>query len=356
MGGQNRNSRSLAMTPLEVAPPDMARVAVALMAMLLMLGCSRGGSAPAPVQMLSNYPGAQRQSLQEKISLGTGALLDWQHQINLKYGQDTRPTMAMADNPLVAEVRNMAARLPRRIKDLAARHMVALYLLENDWGTGTTEAVQDGQGRWKYAYIALNLTALTRTANAWGSWKESSAFRPEKGHEIRMILEEPGEDTEEAAIRFIFLHELGHALGLALGAHGWWDAEGVPRATRNSPYLAVSWRYAEEGKMASRWAAQYPGFAKLAYYSFDKAKLPGDAAEGLFRDLSKTDFPSLYGATNIFDDFAEAFAIYVHTRMLGKPYRVEIYRNGKRRFTYRSCIATGGCPKKVAALKALAGL
>ena len=332
---------------------SLLRGAMTVLIVPLIVACTGGG--PAAVQRLSSYPGALQRPLREKISLGSEALLDWQHRINLKYGQDKRPSKASAENPLVAKVHRMVARLPQRIRDLASRHLVALYLLENDWGTGTTEAVQDEQGRWKYAYIALNLTALTRSANGWGTWKENSAFRPGQGHEIRMVLEKPGDDTEEAAIRFIFLHELGHVLGLALGAHGWWDAEETPAVTRDSPFLAVSWRYTDQGRMASRWAARYPDFAKLAYYSFDKAKLPLSAAESLYGALSKTDFPSMYGATNIYDDFAEAFAVYVHSQMLGKPYRVEVFRNGKRRLTYRSCINTGSCPDKVGALESLLG-
>lgn len=320
---------------------------------ILLVGCA--ASPPAPVQRLSSYPGALEKSLQQKISLGSEALLDWQHEINLKYGQDIRPTMARADHPLVAKTRSMVAGLPKSIRGLTSRHMVAFYLLENDWGTGTTEAVRDAQGRWKYAYIALNLSSLTRSANAWGSWKEHSAFRPEAGHEIRMVLESPENDTEESAIRFIFLHELGHVLGLALAAHGWWDAEETPEETRNSRFLAASWNYTDQGRMASRWAGKFPRFSELAFYSFDKAKLPLSAAEGLYRDLSQTNFPSLYGTTNIFDDFAEAFAIYVHTQILGKPYRVELYRDGQQRFVYRSCITTGSCPEKVATLKKLLG-
>ena len=324
-----------------------------VLAGMLLAACA--GAQPDPVQRISSYPGALQRELGDKISLGHEALLNWQHGINLKYGVDRRPTRADPANPLVAKVHRMARGLPSRIRDLARRHVVALYLLEKDWGTGTTEAVQDANGRWRLGYIALNLTALTRTANAWGSWKESSAFRPQAGHEIRMMLVNGAEDTHEAAIRFIFLHELGHVLGLALGAHGFWDADKLPVATRDSPFLAISWRHDGKGKMISRWRKTYPGFDQLAFYNFDKAKLPLSAAEAQYRALAQTDFPSLYGTTNLFDDFAEAFAIYVHTRLLNKPYRVEVYRDGARRFVYRSCITTGKCPKKVAALETLLG-
>ena len=43
-----------------------------------------------------------------------------------------------------------------------------------------------------------------------------------------------------------------------------------------------------------------------------------------YRALQHTTFPSLYASTNAFDDFAETFATYVHSVMLGKPARVRI--------------------------------
>lgn len=328
-----------------------------LLALAVLSSCAaRTGGQPAPLQRIASYPGALERPLVERISLGHEDLLVWQHKINLKYGQDVRPRKASPSHPLVPKVRSMVAALPEPIRRLASRHLVALYLLEDDWGTGTTEAVQDAQGRWQYAYMALNLTALTRKANAWGSWKEASAFRPRPGNSVRMVLEHPAEDTREAAIRFIFLHELGHAIGIPLGAHGWWDAEKLPRATEHSPFVKISWRKDAAGKMVSRWREKFPGFAELAFYSPDHSGPDISNAEAIYRDLAATDFSSLYATTNLFDDFAEAFAIYVHTKLLGKPYRVEIFRQGKRSFTFRSCISTGTCRAKVRALEALLNL
>ncbi|MCZ6627667.1 MAG: hypothetical protein O7E56_05480 [SAR324 cluster bacterium] len=331
----------------------MRAVLLVLGGLLAALSCQ--AEQPSRLQRIASYPGALSLPLQDKISFGDTALLDWQHKINLKYGMDVRPSRAAADNPLVAYVRSMIAALPVEIQRLASKYMVALYLLEHDWGTGTTEAIQDAQGRWRYAYVALNLTVLTRKANAWGSWKEESAFRPESSHAIRMVLESAPDDTHEAAIRFIFLHELGHVLGLALAAHGYWDAEQLPAATEHSPYLRISWQKSAEGKMVSRWPQSTFWFSKLAFYNSEASGLSLAQAEAAYRALARTDFPSLYGTTNPFDDFAEAFAIYVHTRMLGKPYRVDILRDGKPRFTFRSCITTGACKAKVKALQKLLG-
>ena len=52
------------------------------------------------VQTIAAYPGALERPIEQKISRGTEALLDWQHQINLKYDLDIRPRRARADHPL----------------------------------------------------------------------------------------------------------------------------------------------------------------------------------------------------------------------------------------------------------------
>ena len=64
----------------------------------------------------------------------------------------------------------------------------------------------------------------------------------------------------------------------------------------------------------------------------------------------------MYGVTNVFDDFAETFAIYVHTRLLGKPYKVELFENDLSRFTYTSCVVANTCPQKVKLLESILGI
>lgn len=310
--------------------------------------------ALAPVQTLAFYRQGLSRTIEEKVSLGDPAIIDWQERINRKFGQEVRPTPASPGHPLVPRIRAMLAALPPRIHALASRHVVAFYLLENDWGTGTTEAVQDDQGRWRYGYIALNLTVLERTANAWGTWKENSAFRAEPPVRIEMTLEPDPSDTVDGALRFIFLHELGHVLGLALGVHGFWDAEPVPPETLESPFVRLSWE-SEGAVLASKWRERFPALSQLHFYRFEEAALPAGEAAGVYRALAQTDFPSLYGATNLYDDWAEAFAIYVHTHLLGKPYSVSVTSSAGRVAEYRSCITERTCREKVALVERILG-
>jgi hypothetical protein len=309
----------------------------------------------APVQRLGHYSGTFERRIEDKISLGDTAVLDWQEHINQQFGQAVRPNAASPGHPLIPQIRAMLAELPEPVHTLASRYVVAVYLLENDYGTGTTEAVQDHDGRWRYGYIALNLTVLNRTANDWGTWKERSAFRPDPPVSLAMTLETPPQDTVQGALRFIFLHELGHVLGLALGAHGFWDDDPLPAETRDSPFVRLSWVPGEEGKLVSRWRNDYPLLSQLDFYSFDEARLSAKDAFEVYGALAHTGFPSLYGATNLYDDFAESFVIFVHTRLLGKPYRVDVNGADGRRLSTQSCLQDGRCPRKVALLEALLG-
>lgn len=350
------------------ALPRLSRVPLAVLlptALLLGLGgCSLfggGWSGTPPVQRLSRYDVLLAKPLSDRVQVADDAVLDREHRTNRKYGDDVRPRAADPGDPLAGVVRRVLAELPPPVARLAAAHLAAVYLVQDDVATATTEGVQDAFGRWNHAYIVLNLTALKRNANAWATWKERSAFRPSPGYALAMTIEPPASDDRAGAVRFILLHELGHVLGLGLGVHGYWDdPRPVPPATRDSPFVALSWVVQPaQGKapeaLRSRYAKRYPLLSQVAFYRFDRAPLALSAAPQVYDALQQTNFPSLYGTEEVFDDFAESFAIYVHTVLLGRPYRVQVLHKGIPVVTYRSCITTGGCPRKTALVAKLLG-
>ncbi len=331
------------------------------LALLAVLWALAGCQAAVPaVQRLPRYEGLLQRPLVERVQPADAAVLDRAHATNLTYGDDVRPRAADPADPLAQVVREVLDALPPPVSRLAGRHLAAVYLVQGDVGTATTEGVQDRAGRWSHAYIVLNLTALGRDANAWAAWKEGSAFRPSPGYALRFTLEPPEHDDRAGAVRFILLHELGHVLGLALGVHGDWDdpsPEPLP-ATRRSAFVALSWAYGpaqgpHKAGMRSRYAERFPLLSQVAFYRFDKAPTALSAAPQIYAELAQTNFPSLYATQELFDDFAEAFAITVHTRLLGRPYRVEVLHDGQPVQVFSSCIATGACADKTAQIEAL---
>ena len=327
----------------------------------LALLCSAASPAAAlpkgevpEVQKAGYFPGARGRAVEDKVMPAPPAILDRALQSNLEYGQDVRPVAASASHELAPKVRAALKSLPPAIHKLASRYVMAVYLVEEDFGTATTEGVQDEQGRWLESYIVLNLTALTRKANAWSEWKENSAFRTDPRYRLKMTIEDEAGDTQENAIRFILIHELGHVIGLGIGIHGFWDLDDMPAVTRDSPFLKISWLPNKDGTgLDSRWAERFPVLGRAKFYRFDKAGHALSEAEAVYRALAQTDFPSFYGVTNFYDDFAEAFAIYVHAKLGGRPYKVEVYEGAAQRLTYTSCIVSGSCPLKIKALESI---
>lgn len=324
---------------------------------LLAAGCT---SAVPEVQRLSRYEDLLDKPLAQRVLPADDDVLDRAQITNRSYGKDVRPTAVADDDPLLPLVRRVLAGLPPKVAQLARAHLVAVYVVANDEGTATTEGVWSEDDGWGHAYIVLNATALTRTANEWATWKERSAFRPQAAYDLRVTLEPKATDDREGAVRFILLHEMGHVLGLGLGVHGYWDApdEGAAGAGAPSPFANLSWAPEDAdhpGTLRSRHAGFFPGPYFVDFYQFDKARSDLSAAPAIYAALSRTDFPSLYGTVGVYDDFAESFAIYVHTRLLGKPYRVDVFKDGQVVERYHSCIATGDCPRKVAILEDLLG-
>ena len=66
----------------------------------------------------------------------------------------------------------------------------------------------------------------------------------------------------------------------------------------------------------------------------------------MYDELEGTNFPTLYASTHPADDWAESFAGYVHSVLLGKPFEIRIYRGKKLIKAYGSCWEAPRCAEK----------
>ncbi|MBC7469468.1 MAG: hypothetical protein H7322_09100 [Ramlibacter sp.] len=74
-----------------------------------------------------------------------------------------------------------------------------------------------------------------------------------------------------------------------------------------------------------------------------------------YASLEETNFPSLYAATAPGDDFAEAFASYVHVVLLRRPWEIALSQGGKVVKVVRSCWDQPRCAAKRAVMEQLLG-
>ncbi|MEN8214415.1 MAG: hypothetical protein ABFR19_08640 [Pseudomonadota bacterium] len=309
-----------------------------------------------PAQRTIHYHNLYARPLEERILSAPLSVLELAYLGNRRAGADLWPTAAPANHPLVPLLRRMIRSLPAPIYRLASRHLAGIFLVDRTFGSARTEGLWNPSNRLAGGYMVLNTTALARPANAWISMRENSAFHTTSTDvSIEVILEPPETNTPESALRFIFLHELGHVLGMGLGVHGnWASAETFP-LTLQSPFARLSWLPDGRGSLVAPGKLSSPLLTQLHFYRFEAAPLPRSTAPRVYGQLTRTDFPSLYGTLNPYEDFAETFALFVHTRILDKPYAVVLKEGGRTIGIYRSCLQSGACPAKAFFVERLLG-
>ncbi|MDX8376646.1 MAG: putative zinc-binding metallopeptidase [Mariprofundales bacterium] len=89
-------------------------------------------------------------------------------------------------------------------------------------------------------------------------------------------------------------------------------------------------------------------FKKRVFYTNPDKKISDAHIPLIYRNWHKTDFVSLYAAMNIYEDFAETFAMYVHVVMQGHPWQLTLVQSGKIVSTFDKPILHERCKTKKA--------
>ena len=193
----------------------------------------------------------------------------------------------------------------------------------------------------------------SRNANDWATWKENTPFKPEKGWTLKATIESPAQNNRSNAIQYILLHEFAHVLASAGGVHPDWNNLSFEKdRPQDYPFSKLSWKTDQEGKAISLFENEFPQRKDVLYYFGDIGKKPPLSAARLdYRGLIMTGFATLYGATNMFDDFAEFLTVYVHTVVMKKPWKIQILHEGAPTMNYHTCWAEARCKEKLQFLK-----
>lgn len=158
---------------------------------------------------------------------------------------------------------------------------------------------------------------LGYTANSWATWKEGRPFATLVMARLRVRIEHPAGDLRKNAIPFILLHEFGHVLTAGAGClPDWWAAPATLGPPERYPCLAPSWTIDALRNIVPADPAHHAVYNGLARAALRRAD--AEHALGLYQALQATAWPSLYAANYPYDDFAECFALYLHTWVLGR--------------------------------------
>ncbi len=317
--------------------------------------CASQALRTHPLRTIAAWGEALRQPVRTRVGPAAAALVEFLTLDNIQHGYPERPRSARPDAAFMADVQGAMAELPPAVWRVLGEQLLGVYLVDDLGGTGFSDYVVDASGKAVGAYVVLDAAVLgARTANAWASWKESSPFQPSHRYQLQARIADAPQDNRRNAIQYILLHELGHVVAAMRGGiHPPWTL--APRAVEDTsayPFFNLSWRVDRSANAyRSLFDGAFPQRRQVVYYF--GARLQARDMVEVYTQLSRTNFPSLYAATQPGDDFAESFASYVHTVLLQRPWQVTLLRDGEVVKTYGACWSDPRCAQKRSILEAL---
>lgn len=213
------------------------------------------------------------------------------------------------------------------------------------------DTIYDVDQRAVAGFVVLDAAVLSSfKANAWASWKENKPFKPAPGYTLGVQLETAENDNRKNAIQYILLHELGHIASIGENIHP--NPNTPPQQVASLAaydFFNLSWlRSADHSQYISRFDGAFKQRADLSYLT--SARLGAEAMQATYRQLSQTNFATLYSGNNPSDDFAEAFANYVHVELMRKPFEVRVTAKDQSELIYTACWQESRCAAKKAML------
>lgn len=298
----------------------------------------------------STWSALVEKDIRDRILPAPDIILDYIRKDNELQGYTERPRKPVLDPAFAADIVDAYAELPGIVKGHINDHVVAVFLVEELGGTAYAELLRDFETN-TWGFIVMDVGSLDKRANEWISWRENSPFATKGTYRIEAEIEEEGRDARKAAIQYILLHEVGHIVGVAKGAHPNWFVGGPPEQW---PFTRLSWLTFVGGLQGtSRFDDTFTERSNVKYYTFEDAPLTSGEIYEVYDHLLKTDFVSLYAATNMYDDFAETYAMYVHVVLQQRPWKVTIMKGGDKALEIRDTILAARCEAKKAYLDSM---
>lgn len=284
-----------------------------------------------------------RKGFKDRILPAPDIILDYLRKDNQLQDSTERPRKPEIDSEFVTDIVNAYLELPEAVRSHINEHVVAFFLVEELGGTAYAELLRDFANN-KLGFIVLDVGSLNKKANEWISWRENSPFDMKGSYIIQAEIESEINNLRKTAIQYILLHEVGHIVGVAKGAHPNWIAGGHPKKW---PFTRLSWITLKKGLQGkSVYDRIFPKRNKIKFYSFQKAFLTSEDIGETYDQLLKTNFVSLYASTNMYDDFAETYAMYVHVILQNRPLTIKILKEGTTVLLIKNPILQERCGSK----------
>lgn len=201
--------------------------------------------------------------------------------------------------------------------------LYGIYLCHGCGGTGLTGFVYKGLQP-VGGFVVLNTEWLQSSANEWITKKEATVFQIPRSWNLEIKIEDRENNNRENAVRYILLHELGHIISVVERQLP--DYREEYRDYTHSEFARGLWITDTKSIFDSRVFKRRP---QVHFYGKSKLKLDSDWNDIYPILQNRTPFPTLYSAISLDDHFAESFVSYCHVVLEGKPWSLQISKNGK---------------------------
>lgn len=255
-------------------------------------------------------------------------VIDYVTLVNTSIGIPQRPQSVVVPDDFLADVRSAIDDMPPVVKQLLDPILLGVYFARDLGSSAITDIVVSSEGQALGAVVALDFEAFQhRSANEWASWKENTPFSAVPGLRLEALIEEPAQDNRKNALQYLLLHEFGHVLTALRGfIPDWWIDPQTLQDSESYSYLPLAWRVDENKQIVPLPHNDFPLRGQVVYYH--GAKLTAADMVDVYRQLQGTCFSTLYAAANVYEDFAETFATYVHAVLMNKRAGIRISQDG----------------------------
>ncbi|PJZ68969.1 hypothetical protein CH373_07955 [Leptospira perolatii] len=245
---------------------------------------------------------------------------DFVKEMNEIDGFEDVPTPSKNLDDFVKDIQEVEDSLPPTVLSLAKKQLFRIYVCENLGGTALSGFIYD-KNQPVGGFILFDSNVLSRSANEWISYKENSPFALGKT-KIQIRIEKGKNDTKSNALRYIFLHELGHIISSTYKIVP--DFRSENRSFFHFPFYEGIW--STEKELVSE-SSDFSIRSQIKFYT-NSISLDENWKK-IYPALESSQFPTLYSATNADDFFAESFVSYVHVILDSRPWDLKIFRNNK---------------------------
>ncbi|MBL8020013.1 MAG: hypothetical protein JNM27_10145 [Leptospirales bacterium] len=292
-----------------------------------------------PATLAKNWDTSWREtSLSERIRpidpIGIAYVAKW----NELDGFDEKPQPAELTPERRAALIKELENLPPYVKKFLEGNIAAIFTTRELGGSAMAGVAYNDSMQPEFGFLFLDTEMFETPANEWITAKEQTLFAPEAGKTFSIQIEEPGSNTSAAGMRFILLHELGHVASQLSHTMPPFTEEHL---SLNSHFAKLSWTT----PVVTRFDAEFPERGRVKFYR-RPPPFPMSAAKDIYAKLAKTDLPTLYACVDPHEDFAETFALYIHTVLMKKPYTVRLIDSSGEQVLARDRILLQALQKK----------